>query len=72
MTKPGQKALLLNWLETHDGISTLEAMENLRILRLSQLIIELQRLGISIDHVPETTPNGHHIVRYRLLKVAYG
>ena len=61
-----QNAKLLNWLETHDGITTFEATLNLGICRLSQRCIELEALGIEIDHDPETTPNHHHIIRYRL------
>jgi len=67
-----QNAQLLSYLETHDGISTLEAMERLRILRLSQRVIELEHQGYLIEHQPEKTSQGKRIMRYRLLRVAYG
>ena len=65
-----QNARLLNYLEQHpEGITTLTAMEHLRILRLSQRVIELERLGYHISHTPEHTNNAR-VVRYRLLKAA--
>ena len=67
-----QNAKLLAYLESHDeGITTLEAMERLRICRLSQRIIELERHGILIEHERDSSVNAH-FVRYRLLKIAYG
>lgn len=61
-----QNGRLLNYLEQHpEGITTLEAMERLRILRLSQRVIELEQLGISIEHTPEKTENAR-VIRYRL------
>ena len=68
-----QNRNLLNWLESHDeGISTLEAMERLRICRLSQRIIELERdHHILIEHERDSSVNAH-FVRYRLVRVAYG
>ena len=67
-----QLAKLLTYLEAHGSITTLEAMERLRILRLSERCRELERLGILIEHKPEKTPGGAREVRYRLQKVAYG
>lgn len=67
-----QNAKLLNWLESNDnGISTLEAMEQLRICRLSERVRELEKLGFLIEHERDTSLNAH-FVRYKLLKVAYG
>ena len=67
-----QNAKLLDWLEMHDdGISTLEAMENLRILRLSERVRELEALGFLIEHERDASLNAH-FVRYKLLRVAYG
>ena len=67
-----QNARLLNWLESHDeGISTLEAMEKLRICRLSERIREIERLGFLIDHERDSSLNAH-FVRYRLLRIPYG
>ena len=67
-----QNAKLLSWLQMHDdGISTLEAMENLRICRLSERVRELEALGFLIEHERDISMNAH-FVRYRLLRVAYG
>ena len=68
-----QNAKLLAYLESHDqGISTLEAMEQLRICRLSERIRELERdHGILIEHERDSSLNAH-FVRYKLLRVAYG
>ena len=63
-----QNAKLLRYLESHgEGITTLEAMEKLRILRLSQRIIELERLGYLIAHTREKTSGGAYVTRYKLL-----
>ena len=66
-----QCAKLLAYLEAHDGISTLEAMEQLRICRLSERIRELERHGIVIEHEPDRSNNARFI-RYKLLRIAYG
>ena len=68
-----QNARILNWLESHDeGITTLEASDNLRICRLSERIREIERLGFLIDHEPERTAGGARVIRYRLQRIAYG
>jgi len=67
-----QNGRLLSYLESHDGITTLEAMEKLRILRLSERCRELSRLGFIIEHTPEMTPGGARVIRYSLLRVAVG
>lgn len=67
-----QNARLLNFLETHDeGITTLEAMEKLRICRLSERCRELEAMGYLIEHERDSSVNAH-FVRYKLLRVAYG
>ena len=67
-----QNARLLNWLESHDGVTQLEAFTMLGCCRLSERIRELERLGIPIDHEPEKTPSGARVIRYRLTHIAYG
>ena len=68
-----QCAKLLAYLESHDeGITQLEAFNTLGCCRLSERCRELERLGILIDHVPERTAGGARVIRYRLLRVAYG
>ena len=67
-----QNGKLLAWLESHgNGITTLEASDNLRICRLSERIREIARAGFLIDHEPERTANGARVIRYKLLRVAY-
>ena len=61
-----QNARLLNFLEAHGSITTLEASDQLRICRLSERIRELERLGFNIDHDPEHTAGGARVIRYRL------
>lgn len=67
-----QNGKLLLYLEAHDGVTTLEAMQELRILRLSQRIIELERLGYLIDREAEHTAGDARVIRYRLQRIAYG
>ena len=67
-----QKSRLLDYLQTHDGITTLEASDELRICRLSERARELERLGFLIDHEPERTASGARVIRYRLQRIAYG
>ena len=64
--KIGQLAKLLTHLQTHGSITTLEASDNLRICRLSQRIIELERLNCCFDRVREKTAGGATVTRYRL------
>ena len=64
-----QNARLLNYLETHpNGITTLEAMQHLKVLRLSERIRELSKY-YEFSHTPEHTENAR-VIRYRLLKAA--
>ena len=68
-----QNGKLRAWLESHgNGITTLEASDNLRICRLSERIREIERLGFLIDHEPQRTANGARVIRYKLLRIAYG
>jgi hypothetical protein len=57
-------------MQTHDGITTLEASDRLRICRLSERIRELEKQYV-IDHDRENTVNAKFI-RYRLQRIAYG
>jgi len=65
-----QCSKVLQYLQSHDGITTLEASDKLRICRLSERIRELGKEYV-IDHDPESSERAHFI-RYRLQKVAYG
>lgn len=63
-----QNRAVLSWLESHSGLTTAEATDNLRIFRLSERVRELERMGIVIDHVPERTSGGARVVRYVLCR----
>ena len=72
-----QNARLLSYLEQHGSITSLEAVDNLGILRLSERVREIEKLGIQINHCPVEVPNRFgqtcHITRYVLEdKFAYG
>ena len=67
-----QKAKLLTWLESHDGVTQLEAFNGLGCCRLSERVRELERLGFLISHSPERTVGGARVVRYRLERIAHG
>ena len=67
-----QKAKLLDWLNRHDGITTLEASRNLNITQLSARIHELECDDILIARDPEKTLGGARVIRYRLERIAYG
>ena len=69
--KLSQNARLLAYLESHDGITQLEAFTELKICRLSERIREIEREYI-ISHDPEKTSGGARVVRYRLERIAYG
>ena len=68
-----QNSRLLNFLERNpEGITQLEAFNTLGCCRVSERIRELERLGYLIEHEPVRTSKGHHLIRYKLLRVAYG
>lgn len=65
-----QNAKLLSYLERHpEGITTLEAVNNLLILRLSERCRELESLGYVLSHTPEKTAGGARVIRYKLISV---
>lgn len=47
--KLNQRAKIIEYMRNNDGITSLEAVENLRILRLASRIHELVKLGYDID-----------------------
>lgn len=48
MTKTG---MVLDWLKSHAGITSVEAFENFGATRLSAIIFELKRKGYNIETV---------------------
>lgn len=67
-----QNARLLAFLESHEGVTQLEAFNALGCCRLSERIREIERAGYLIEHEPEKTPGGARVIRYRLTRIAYG
>lgn len=47
--KINQRAKIIEYMKNNNGITSLEAVENLRILRLASRIHELVKLGYDID-----------------------
>ena len=43
--------MVLDWLKTHAGITSMEAFENFGATRLSAIIFELKRKGYDIETV---------------------
>jgi hypothetical protein len=58
---------LLAYLKAHNGITTLEASDHLRICRLSERIRELEKLNYVFEHRAEKTSGGARVVRYLLI-----
>ena len=62
-----QKSRLLDYLQSHDGITSLEASRmNRPILRLSERVRELEAIGYQFERIDEKTDTAH-FVRYKLL-----
>jgi hypothetical protein len=72
----GQKAKLLSYLQTHDGITVLEAAYDLKVFclhkRLSELEPVLTQMGYILNDEWETTSGGARVVRHRLERIAIG
>lgn len=62
-----QKSLVLNHLRTRGSITTLIATKRYQCFRLSQRIIELERDGHLINHVP-ISRNGRRYMSYSLVE----
>ena len=60
-----QTQRILDYCKTHDGLTTLEASDRLRVCRLSERIRELEAKGYTFSHTPEHTENAR-VIRYRL------
>lgn len=63
------KEKVLNYLEHHDGITSMEAFHNLNITRLAAVIFELIQDGVDIEkeHIVQKNNNGKIVqfTRYR-------
>lgn len=62
-----QNAKLLRYLQTHSGLTQLEAFNTLGCCRLSERVRELERLGYVLEHRAEKTGGGARVVRYILI-----
>ena len=67
-----QNDKLLLWLDSHDGITQLEAFNALGCCRLSERCREIEKQGYLISREPEKTPGGARVIRYRLEHIPYG
>lgn len=66
-----QNEQVLNYMKTHEGITTLDAFRKLGITRLSARIYELRDKGHIIDSVDRTTKdrNGKVVARFTEYKL---
>lgn len=71
MMKHNQCKKILNYMKTHDGITTLEASDKLRITRLPARIYDLKAAGVLITYVWENhyDADGNFTSRYKRFKV---
>lgn len=71
MDKINQRAKIVEYMRNNGGITSLEAVENLHILRLASRIHELVGLGYDIDKemIYKSKDDGStiHYMRYTLL-----
>lgn len=67
-----QRQMVLEYLQTHTGITSMEAFQKFGSTRLGSIIFDLRRQGHDIESVTRdhTTRNGDtvQIVEYRLVK----
>ena len=61
-----QNKRILDYCKTHDGLTTLEASDRLRVCRLSERIRELEAKGYTFSHTPEHTEHAR-VIRYKLI-----
>jgi hypothetical protein len=71
-----QNTRLLEWLQSHNTITTLEATHELGIQRISERVRELEDEGYPIWHEAQVVvPNRYgqtcHVTRYHLLEERY-
>jgi hypothetical protein len=76
-----QNAKLISYLQKYGSITTLEAVRELGILRISERVRECERLGWTIKHqrteVPTREGKSAYVTKYILIsepeqQVAYG
>lgn len=65
--KVSQNIKVLEFMRTHDGITTWEAFESLNILALQRRIKDLREQGYNIEMTWQKRPNGEKFGLYRLV-----
>ena len=68
MPKEKQRARVLHWLETHDGLTVREAVTMMNIMSLPKRIEELRKAGHKIKTVYRKSPNGARYGVYMLVR----
>ena len=64
-TKKTQKSEILKYMQTHKGITSLQAIEKFGATRLSDIIFKLRQDGYFIQTEQVTTKNRYgHVVTY--------
>ena len=62
-----QTIRVLEFMQTHDGITSWEAFESLNILSLPRRIKDLREQGYNIEMTWQRRPNGEKFGLYRLV-----
>ena len=62
-----QTEKVLEFMQTHDGITSWEAFESLNILSLPRRIKDLREQGYNIEMTWQRRPNGEKFGLYRLV-----
>ena len=62
-----QTMRVLEFMQTHDGITSWEAFESLNILSLPRRIKDLREQGYNIEMTWQRRPNGEKFGLYRLV-----
>lgn len=65
--KQAQTKRVLEFMTTHDGITSWEAFESLNILSLPRRIKDLREQGYNIEMTWQKRPNGEKFGLYRLV-----
>ena len=65
-----QTQAILSRLQRGGILTPLDALNDpdIRAMRLSERIRELQKVGYEIEHIPFKTPTGKNVMSYRLKK----
>ncbi len=64
-----QAAQILNWMQTHEGITAIEALREFGCFRLAARIFDLRKAGNRIKSMKAYTKNGSEIAFYTIKNV---